>query len=366
VTPLPSRSALRQRLNRWWVQRHPPADSVLLAQRNVYIVPTRGGWLWALMVLALLLGAINYQLNLGYLLCFVLAGVALVSMHSCHATLRGLRLSLAPPEPVFAGAQALLPISLVAERGSAAPRYGIGLRLQTDPADAWIWTALTTGAPGTPVPPGRDARPAAELALPLACARRGHQALPRLVIETRFPFGLFRAWSYWQPAAQVLVWPAPEQPAPPWPQAPAAASTADARLAASSRSEDPVVADGVRPYRAGDSPRQVAWKKSASALNSGVRHALVSRSGAAQAAQISLALSWAQAAAAGPAASAATRRPVDDAEARLARLCAWVLAADAARLAWSLQLPGHTLGAGSGAAHRRACLDALARHEATP
>ena len=43
--------------------------------------------------------------------------------------------------------------------------------------------------------------------MPLPCPRRGHRALPRLVIETRFPFGLFRAWSYWQPAAQVLVWP---------------------------------------------------------------------------------------------------------------------------------------------------------------
>jgi uncharacterized protein (DUF58 family) len=48
-----------------------------------------------------------------------------------------------------------------------------------------------------------------------------------------------------------------------------------------------------------------------------------------------------------------------DTEARLSRLCAWVLAAgDAAEI--GLRLPGVEIPPGYGAAHRRACLEALA------
>jgi hypothetical protein len=366
------RALLRRRLDRWWARRHPPADSVLLEQRTLYIVPTRGGWCWAGMVLVLLLGAINYQLNLGYLLCFVLAGVAGVSMHSSHATLRGLRLTMAPPEGVFAGSTAHIEVTLQAERGSRAARHGIGLLIE-QPGwgdDDWTWVDVAATPSRAPAATPGQAR------LTLPCPRRGLQVLPRLRIETRFPFGLFRTWSYWQPAASVLVWPAPEQPLPPWPQAPAdrhARPPEHAPLPARHAPQDPLDVDGVRPYRTGDSPRQVAWKKSATALNSGARNALVSRSHGAAASQASLALSWQQAGVRDdPAAGQATDTPrppavaraTSDHEARLARLCAWLIHADAAGLAWSLDLPGgRHLPAGQGPAQRLAGLCALALFE---
>jgi len=49
-----------------------------------------------------------------------------------------------------------------------------------------------------------------------------------------------------------------------------------------------------------------------------------------------------------------------DAEARLSRLAAWVLAADAAGHSWGLALPGTTLAPSSGMPHRHAALQALA------
>jgi hypothetical protein len=52
--------------------------------------------------------------------------------------------------------------------------------------------------------------------------------------------------------------------------------------------------------------------------------------------------------------------PALDAEARLARLTAWILAAEREARAFSLSLPGTDLRAGSGAAHRRHALTALA------
>jgi hypothetical protein len=73
----------------------------------------------------LLVASINYQLNLGYLLTFLLAGSALAGMHVCHGTLRGLSMNLLAPDDQFAGAGAVLGIRLQNRRRSV--RHSIGL-----------------------------------------------------------------------------------------------------------------------------------------------------------------------------------------------------------------------------------------------
>ena len=95
---------LRSRFQRWFQSRLPLADTLTLTQRNVYILPSRPGLMLGATLLVLLVASINYQLNLGYLLTFLLAGSAVVGMHVCHGTLRGLRLHLLAPEPTFATA----------------------------------------------------------------------------------------------------------------------------------------------------------------------------------------------------------------------------------------------------------------------
>ena len=58
----------RARFRAWLAARAPRTDTLLLTQRNVYILPTRAGLLFGLTLLVLLLASINYQLNLGYVL----------------------------------------------------------------------------------------------------------------------------------------------------------------------------------------------------------------------------------------------------------------------------------------------------------
>ncbi len=41
-----ARGPLRRRIDGWWQARSPRTDSLLLTQRNVYILPTRGGLLF--------------------------------------------------------------------------------------------------------------------------------------------------------------------------------------------------------------------------------------------------------------------------------------------------------------------------------
>ena len=115
--------ALRARGRAWWQARHPRSDTLLLTQRNIYILPTRAGWAFALTLLALLVASINYQLSLGYLLTFLLAGSGAVSLHVTHGTLRALTLHLRPPAAVFAGDAAIIECVLTSSTSSSASSY---------------------------------------------------------------------------------------------------------------------------------------------------------------------------------------------------------------------------------------------------
>lgn len=316
----PLRGRLRARLQRWALARLPLSDRWTLTQRNVYIVPTAPGFMLGATLLVLLIASINYQLNLGYLLTFLLAGSAAVGLQLCHATLRGLTLHLEPPAPQFAGSSAELVITLDSARRS--PRHAIGLAVHG--SHQWSWADVP--AQGRTV-----------VHLGLATPTRGLHPVPALTAETRFPMGTFRAWTVWRPAAQLLVYPAPEPAAPPLP----AGEPRGGEAAATASRQQAGEPDGVRAYQRGDPMRLLVWKKMAKSGE------LVSRD-TVQTLPQALWLDF-------------SRLGMADPEARLSRLCAWVLAADRAGLAYGLRLPGQLIAPGSGAAHRHACLEALAR-----
>ena len=314
---------VRGRFRRWWQARLPRSDTVLLTQRNVYILPTPAGLMFAATLLVLLLASINYQLNLGYLLTFLLAGSGLVSMHVTHNTLRALTLRLRAPAPVFAGEPALLEAVLTSPDSA---RYGIGIKLLDAGASTLTWIDV-------------PALGQASAHVGFVPAQRGLHELPTLSIETRFPLGLFRAWAIWRPASQLLVYPAPERPAAPLPPARAVAGGL-----ARARSTEGGEVEGVRAYRRGDPLKLVYWKKAAKSLASGGE--LVSRDTAGAVHQ-QLWLDWQ---------SCGTLPP----EERLSRLAAWVLAAQQAGAEYGLGLPGADIEPSEGEAHRRRCLEVLA------
>ena len=315
--------AVRKRFERWWQARLPLTDTTVLTQRNVYILPTGAGWMLALTLLVLLVASINFQLNLGYLLTFLLAGSAVAGMHFCHATLRGLSLHLKPPEPHFLGQGAVLQVQLASERRT--PRVSIALAVYG--SGHWAWTDV-------------PAQGIAHVEVAFTPARRGLHRVPTLTAETRYPLGTFRVWTMWRPAAEVLVYPAPEPGAPPLPPGePRAGGTGSAPTHGTGDFE------GVRAYRRGDPLQLVVWKKAAQALASG-SDALVSRD-AQQSQRHELWLDTAH-------------TDLADPEARLSRLTAWVLQADRLGLNYGLRLPGREIAQDSGPAHRRNCLEALA------
>jgi len=312
---------VRRRFRKWWQARLPLVDTYTLTQRNVYILPTRPGFMLGLTLLVLLIGSINYQLNLGYLLTFLLAGSAVVGMHVCHATLRGLTLNLQPPQPQFAGASATLAVVLHNARKKV--RHSIGLAvLDATHEDHWTWTDV----------PAQGSCTVQVAFLPL---QRGLHRVPPLTAETRFPLGTFRVWTVWRPAAQVLVYPAPELHPPPLPPGePRSGGAAAARVQSTGEFE------GVRAYRRGDPLKLVVWKKAAKSDE------LVSCD-TMQSQRYELWLDF-------------TGTGHLDREAKLSRLTAWVLQADKLGQDYGLRLPGQEVAPASGEAHKRRCLEALA------
>ena len=177
---------MRARVRGWLTSRLPRTDTQLLTQGNVYILPTRAGWMFGLTLVVLLLASINYQLNLGYVLTFLLAGSGIVSMHVTHGTLRGLTLHLRPVAPAFAGSPAVLDVVM---SSPSSARFGIGLRVLDAPTSTLAWTNVPAGGQAT-------------AHVSFVPAARGRHDVPTLSAETRFPLGLFRAWTVWRPLAQ--------------------------------------------------------------------------------------------------------------------------------------------------------------------
>jgi uncharacterized protein (DUF58 family) len=334
----------------WWRPSARPQHHA--THRNVYILPSGAGWLFAALLAVLLIASINDRLALGHALTFGLASVALVSMPITHAQVRGLRLRLQAPAPVAAGTSGALVLD-VEHPGPA--RHGLKLRMAGQTVD------LALPADGT-----------STVHLPLPAAQRGWQTLPALVVESRFPFGLFRAWTVWRPTPARLVWPAAEHPVPAFPTNAQADGQAPATFA--HRPQSPGDFNGLRPWRASDGPREIAWKHLARRPEplEPVSRDMTGRHPTATAGPLWLA--WEDAApplsasavpGIAPAAAddADPPRPATvtaDIEARLSRLTAWVHAAHDTGRPCGLRLPGCVIAPAWGDAHRHRLLKALA------
>ncbi|MEX8494409.1 DUF58 domain-containing protein [Sphaerotilus sp.] len=329
-------SGWRLRWRAWWARRHPRTDTLHLDHRNLYIVPTASGLVYGVLLGCLLLGSINYQLNLGHLLTFTLASTALVALHATHATLSGLHLSARVGEAGFVGQTVDLDIALQEETATTGwrhparfGRHGLVLR----------WRDESTGIPVHASPDPDALQP-----LTRRLDHRGRQTLPPLELSSRFPLGLFRVWAVWRIAQQPLAWPAPEVDAPPVPQN-ASADPADAALHLRTLQPEPGEDEGVRPWRREDRPAQVLWRRSARSLAAGGGLLVRETPPARQARGLHL---------------DGDRLTGLDPEARLRRLSAWVLQADALGQPYRLRLGALSIEEGAGPSHRRRCLDALA------
>ncbi|WP_199912227.1 DUF58 domain-containing protein [Stenotrophomonas sp. ZAC14D2_NAIMI4_7] len=295
--------------------RTPEALPQRLDRRRIYVLPTRFGVFVATLLAAMLLGALNYNNNPALLLALLLAAAAVASAIAAHLQLSGVQVDAIAAEPVAAGQ----PLRLRIDLSVRDPRARHGLHLQL--GDSQAWTDLPAQGRG-------------EVELDVPTQRRGWLDLPRVRLSSTQPLGLVRAWSWVWPEQPLLVYPHAEAQGPALPE----------------RGSDPLHtrahASGeelhqLRPYRAGDPPRSIAWKHSAR------RDSLLVREYE-KPVGIEVMLDWRALA---PMAG----------EARIARLARWVDLAEREGRRYTLLLPGQpALGPGQGASHHHLCLRALA------
>lgn len=320
-------AVLRARLARRaraWARRRQGSDRLPLAihRGRIYILPTRFGVIYGLALFAMLLASMNYNNSLGFGLTFLLASLALVAMFHCHRNLTGVVVASVSSEEAFAGA----PLRLLfgCENPGALPRYALTLEVDD---------TVATLARITP----------AErflIAIEVPTHARGLLRMERCVLSTRFPLGLFRAWSWLHAPIEALVYAQPAGNQPP----PVTASDDHGSLEPLHRGDEDF--RGFREYVPGDSPRRVAWK----AFARGGPLLVKDLASAARAPQIF--------------ALEAVHAP--GLEARLSQLTQWVIAADRHSQSYGVELPANAIAPAAGPEHRRRCLAALALFGSSP
>lgn len=308
---------IRRATRAWARKRHGvDPDPLSLRSGRIYILPTALGVTFGLMLFAMVLGAMNYGNNLALGLAFTLGALALTAMHYAHRNLAGVRIASAATDPVFAGQTARFRIAL--ENPSKVARYDLAV----------------VNEHGAARPARVDPGQRVVLEIELPAARRGILILEHFEIETRHPFGLFRAWSHLHMDMRCIVYPRPSPHATTPP--PVETDTGGAQDAL--RGDEDFA--GLRTFHPGDSPRRIAWK--VYAREQGLHVKLY-------------------------AGTAVTSHWFDwdslqglDVEERLSRLCRWVEDAYAAGRAFGLKLPSGEIAPNVGPAHRQRCLTALA------
>jgi uncharacterized protein (DUF58 family) len=169
---------LRQSISDWIFRASvPETPPVTLVQRRIFILPTKQGYTFAGTMAVLLLASINYALSLGFVLTFLLISMGGVAMLHTWRNLAHLKLRPGRCDPVFAGDIAHFGVTI---ETPSLTRFSIALRRRGDDA---VFADIVVGDP-------------AALSLPAHTRRRGPMQCGRLEVFTRYPVGLFHAWSY--------------------------------------------------------------------------------------------------------------------------------------------------------------------------
>ncbi len=236
------RQQFRQWFNCWLDKRQPKAREVTLTQKIIYILPSRFGlWYILLLVLLYLLGT-NYQNNLILLMSYMLVSVLLLALTMAWRNLHTIKVSCAPVLSAYAEENLMVPVYIYA----TPPRQQ--LLCVFNKADQ----------------PTKLADNSEQAIVPLATRQRGYFALPRLTLYSYFPFGLFNCKSMLNLDYHYWVFPRPLV-------TDSLQTGSDDTGAKTKMAED---YDTIRSYQAGDSLKLMLWKRLArDPANPAVKHA---------------------------------------------------------------------------------------------
>ena len=306
-------------IQNWSDKRQPDArHQITLSRHQLYILPTRHGLAYFIVLLLILFGSINYEISLGFMLTFLLGSLGLLGMIYTHQNLNQITIKIGRAEPVFAKQNIQFPIYISQTSDSDHANLKL-LSESRQIVSAHLINNKTT-----------------ECKLAYTAVHRGYLSPGRIKIYTEYPLGLFHAWSWLKLESRCLVYPAPALQHQPL-------IYTDENNSGSINSEKQGVDDflGIREYNTGDLPNHMAWKAIA---KTGELQTKLFNTDAAR----KVSINWNH-----------TKETLDT-EQRLSILCRMILDASEKNIIYGLEIPGVSISPASGLQHKHRCLKALA------
>lgn len=291
--------------------------NITLNQRRIFILPSKRGLGFVVLIIVLLLIAFVYNNNLAYYLAFLLSSVFFITILHTYKSLAGLVLSSGHSQAAFAGEAAGFNISI--DNPGTVKRFNLHIDLD----NKLLFTL--------------DPVQKTQLTLYSATNKRGWHDIGTVTLSSTYPLGLFRAWSPIRFNAKTLVYPKPNSIEVPFPEAESDQTQSLQSMARKKGNDDFF---GLNEYQSGDSIKQIHWKAFAKGLGLFTKQYdgdLVSE----------LWLTYNQA-------------PGHNVEQRLSQLCRWVIDAEKTGLNYGFSIPGLKIEPSHGKAHYQNCLEALA------
>jgi len=205
-----------------------------LSRKDFSLFPTQHGYLFLGILLAMLLGSINYNNNAGFILVFFLGSMALISLVHSYKNLVETRISLGDADPVFSGETAFFPVAMNSPKGQ-----GQSISLCFESSEPILFSAgFKTG-----------------LRLPSQTRKRGIHKPGKVILESVYPLGLFCLRAIIPEPPGGLVYPAPES---------GSYRTGQAGFLwegdEESRLQGPDDFQGLAPYLPGSPVGHISWK----------------------------------------------------------------------------------------------------------
>ncbi|MCK5698124.1 MAG: DUF58 domain-containing protein [Gammaproteobacteria bacterium] len=321
---------LLKQLKNWLLKRVSDQDSAILDSKSIYILPTREGLIYAILVLVILAAAINFNNSLVFFFAFLLVGVGLVSMRATQQNLLNLQFTFAHIKPVFCPHPISLPLLIepLSKHPLLSPKishYSIDVQFShsTDELDLANRVDIYCNDKST-------------LALFYATHQRGRLTLPSITISSLYPLGLFRAWANIQLNSDALVYPSPARSFTHQPQS---GSDSEGQGEQGRGFDD---FSGFKNYQVGEPLNHIHWK--AYAREQGLLSKTFSGAN-----DHEYWLNW--------------HELQGDIEHRISQLCRLILDAELQGDRYGLILPNIQINISQGDSHQHHCLKALALYQ---
>ncbi len=278
------------------------------ARGRVYIIPTFHGICLLLATPIIFILAIFYKNDTLYIYGFSLLTVFFLAMIQTHGNLRSVQAKIIPVADPFSNQQFIVSIVLqnIVKRGASilkiriiAPTHARGMLARSDQKICNYLAALESQ----------------RFTLSMQAGLRGPVDPFRIVLSTRYPYGLFYAWKVFAAETQTYVIPEPQSFLP-LPESFRNGQATGAQM----QPKGSLEFLGVRPLQWGDSSRRILWRRFRPGQTPEVR-ILEDKSNSDKF------IHWNQ-----------TSRWEDD-ETRLSQICAWILVCQKNSIQVQLCLP---------------------------